>query len=97
MRIKWNKVAVKQLLDAIKFIEETGFQSYAEELEGNILSKIRNLSVNPILYPIDKFRKNNNGSYHAFGVDNYRISYRIMKEEIRIVRVRHTSRKPIKY
>jgi hypothetical protein len=33
MVIKWNKSAIKQLADAIDFIEEAGFYSYAEELE----------------------------------------------------------------
>ena len=33
MLIKWNKTAVQQLLDTIRFIEENDFYSYAEELE----------------------------------------------------------------
>jgi plasmid stabilization system protein ParE len=97
MRIKWNKRAIQQLLDAIRFIEENGFYSYAEELEKEILARIRNTSQNPAIYPIDKYRRNNDGSYHAFEVDQYRISYRNKKDEIRIVRIRHTSRRPIKY
>jgi len=97
MIVKWNKVAIKQLFDAIEFIEETGFQLYAERLEQEILSKIRNLPENSNLYPVDKYRKSNDGSYYAFEVDNYRISYRAKKQEIRIVRIRHTSRKPLKY
>lgn len=97
MRIKWNKTAIQQLLDAVRFIEEHGFHSYAEQLESEILSRIRHLPSNPEIYPIDKYRKNNNGSYHAFEVDQYRISYRNNKDEIRIVRVRHTSRRPSKY
>jgi hypothetical protein len=32
MLIKWNKAAVQQLLDAIRFIEENDFYSYAEKL-----------------------------------------------------------------
>ena len=97
MVIKWNKAAIKQLFDAIDFIEETGFHSYAEELEKNILLRIRNIPKNSTIYPLDKYRKNNDGTYHAFEIDNYRISYRNKKQEIRIVRIRHTSRKPLKY
>ena len=93
MAIKWNKAAVQQLLDAIRFIEENEFHSYAEELEGDILSRIRNLTQNPTIYPLDKYRRNNDGSYHAFEVDQYRISYRNKKDEIRILRIRHTSRR----
>ena len=43
MTIKWNKIAIKSLLDAISFIEENGYQSYAEELEHRILGLIKNL------------------------------------------------------
>jgi plasmid stabilization system protein ParE len=95
MVVKWNKIAIKQLFDAVDFIEEAGFQGYAESLEKEILLKIRNLPGNSNLYPLDKYRKNNDGSYYAFEVENYRISYRLRKQEIRIVRIRHTSRKPL--
>lgn len=97
MAIKWNKAAIKQLLDAITFIEENNFNSYAEEVEKNILSRIRNLPQDPTIYPLDKYKRNNDGSYHAFEVDNYRISYRTKKDEIRILRIRHTSRKTRNY
>jgi plasmid stabilization system protein ParE len=97
MRIKWNRSAIQQLLDAIRFIEENNFFSYAEELEKEILSRIKNLPANPEMYAADKYRKNNDGSYRAFEVDQYRISYRYTANEIRIVRVRHTSRRTRKY
>ncbi len=97
MVIKWNKAAVQQLVDAILFIEETGFYTYSEELEREILSRIRNLPENPLVYPLDKYRKNNDGTYRAFEVDHYRISYRNTKNTIRIVRIRHTRRKVRKY
>ena len=97
MVIKWNKAAVQQLLDAIRFIEENEFYAYALELERDILLRIRNLPQNPNIYPVDKYRRNNDGSYRAFEVDHYRISYRNKKDTIRIVRIRHTSRRVRKY
>jgi plasmid stabilization system protein ParE len=97
MVIKWNKAAVQQLVEAISFIEETGFYTYAEELEQDILSRIRNLPENPLVYPLDKYRKNNDGTYRAFEIDHYRISYRNTKNTIRIVRIRHTRRRVRKY
>jgi len=97
MRIKWNRSAIQQLLDAIRFIEENSFYSYAEELEKDILSRIKNIPANPEKYPVDKYRKDNDGSYRAFEVDEYRVSYRSKPNEIRIVRIRHTSRRTRKY
>lgn len=97
MAIKWNKTAVKQLINAIEFIEDAGFRSYAEELENDILHKIRNLPTNSINYPLDKYRRNNDGTYRAFEVENYRISFRSTDQEIRILRIRHTSRRTKNY
>jgi len=97
MAIKWNKAAIKQLIDAIEFIEDAGFRSYAEELEKDILYKVRNLPANSINYPLDKYRRNNDGTYRAFEVENYRISFRSKDDEIRIVRIRHTSRRAKNY
>jgi plasmid stabilization system protein ParE len=97
MAIKWNKAAIQQLMDAVRFLEENNFHSYAEQLEKNILSRIRNLPQHPAIYPLDKYRKRNDGTYHAFEIDEYRISYRAKKNEIRIVRIRHTSRRVRKY
>jgi plasmid stabilization system protein ParE len=97
MNIKWSKNAVQQLLDAIRYIEENGFASYAEELEKEILSKIRNIPQNPKIYPLDKYKKNNNGSYHAFEIDSYRISYKSERVAIKILRIRHTSRRTRMY
>jgi len=97
MVIKWNKAAIQQLVDAILFLEETGFYTYAEEVERDILSRIRNLPENPLVYPLDKYRKNNDGTYRAFEIDLYRISYRNTKNTIRIVRIRHTRRSVRKY
>jgi hypothetical protein len=38
MLIKWNKSAIQQLLDAIRFIEENDYYTYALQLEKDILS-----------------------------------------------------------
>ncbi|RYE21491.1 MAG: hypothetical protein EOP42_25800 [Sphingobacteriaceae bacterium] len=39
-------------------------------------------------------KQNNDGSFYAFEIDSYRISYRKLPDEIRILRIKHTSRKP---
>jgi hypothetical protein len=57
MVVKCNKIAIKQLFDAIDFIEEAAFQGYAESLEKEILLKIRNLPGNSNLYPLDNTEK----------------------------------------
>ena len=95
--VKWSKPALDQLDKALDFIMEEGFISYAAKLEENIISRIENLVDNYNIYPIDKYKKDNDGSYRAFEVDDYRVSYRVEKSQIKIIRIRHTSRKPLKY
>ena len=97
MVIKWNKAAIQQLFEVILFLEETGFYTSAEHIESDILSKIRSLPLDPLIYPPDTYRKNNDGSYRAFEVDHYRVTYRETKDTIRIVRIKHTSRRIRKY
>ena len=55
------------------------------------------LPAQPEMFPADKFKKNNDGSWRAFEKFHYRISYLITPDEIRIIRMRHTSRTPLQY
>lgn len=97
MTIKWNKTAIKNLLSVIEFIETNGFHKYAEQLETDILRVIRELPQNHSQYAIDRFRTANDGTFRAFIIDNYRVSFRVKPNEIQILRIRHTKRKPVFY
>jgi len=94
MEIKWNKLAVKQLIDAIEYLEENELFTYAEKIENEILTKIGALPQTHYLYQPDRLKKKNDGSFYAFEVDRYRISYRRTLNDIRILRIRHTNRRP---
>jgi len=95
--VKWSRPALNQLDKALDFIIQEGFWSYAIELEESIISRIDNLVDNYTTYPADKYKKDNDGTYRAFEVYEYRVSYRVKKSQIKIIRIRHTSRKPLKY
>lgn len=95
-KISWSKTAVKQFEDAINYIAEESIQN-AEKVRIDILEKIGNIIHTPEAYSIDKYKANNNGSYRAFELHRYRITYRITEKEIRILRIRHTSREPKDY
>jgi plasmid stabilization system protein ParE len=97
VEVKWSKPALDQLDKALDFIIEQGYPSYAAELEEKIVSRVENLIKNYDIYPIDKYKKDNDGSYHAFEIDEYRVSYRVKDPVIKIIRVRHTSRKTRPY
>lgn len=94
MKIKWNKLAVKQLLEIIQYLEDNDLVNYAEKIEIRILSKIHSLPNHLNTFQIDRLKKKNDGSFFAFEIDRYRISFRKINKEIRILRIRHSSRRP---
>ncbi len=94
--IRWPLPAQKQLEDAYQYILSDSLK-IAEKVRNDILSSTRRLASNPEMYPPDKYRRNNDGTFRAYKVHHYRISYQILEKEIIIVRVRHTSMKPKQY
>jgi plasmid stabilization system protein ParE len=96
LTIKWNRRAIHQLIKAIEYIEEDSLQN-AEKVKSDILSEITTLATHPEKFPADKYKLNNDGSFKAFELYRYRISYRFYRNEIRIIRIRHTKRKPSSY
>lgn len=94
--VVWSKLAGKQLKNAYDNIKEDSLQS-AEKVRLEILQKAREIGKDPERYPLDKYRKNNDGSVRAFEKHRYRIAYQITRKEIRIIRMRSTYRLPLKY
>ncbi|WP_316786870.1 type II toxin-antitoxin system RelE/ParE family toxin [Pedobacter frigiditerrae] len=94
MEIKWSRLAIKQLFDIIQYLEENDSVDYAEKLEKKVLSKIKSLPQKIEIYQLDRLKQANDGNFYAFEIDSYRISYRQLQKEIRILRIRHSSRRP---
>lgn len=94
MNIKWSKIALKQFIEILEYLEKNQQFNYAEKLETEILSIIKSLPKNPKIYQPDRIKKDNDGSFYAFQSGRYRISFRLIENEIRILRVRHSSRRP---
>ena len=96
LTIKWSKSALNQLIKAIEYIEEDSVQN-AEKVKNVILTSIADLASHPQKFQPDKYKLNNDNSFKAYELYHYRISYRFWKNEIRIVRIRHTKRTPKHY
>jgi plasmid stabilization system protein ParE len=94
--IKWNKNALKQFDEALDYIKENSIQN-ANKVELDILTTIGKLLKTPELFGLDKFKIKNDGSFRAFEIHHYRISYRKINNEIRILRIRHTKMCPKPY
>ena len=94
MVVKWSKSSIKQFVEILSFLEAQEQFKYAEQLEQEILKTIKLLSSNPSIFQIDRLKQDNDSSFYAFEIDSFRISFRKLPKEIRILRIRHTSRRP---
>jgi plasmid stabilization system protein ParE len=89
-KITYSKTAIKQLSRSLEYIREDSIQN-AEKVYRKILDKLEKASLDPEINPPDKYKIANDGNYRAFVLFRYRISYRIMKNQILVLRIRHTS------
>ncbi len=80
----------------IKFILQDSPQN-AKKVRADIVALTHRLPSNPEQYAPDKYKLNNDGSYRAFEKHRYRMVYRLLDKEIRILRVRDTKMEPLEY
>ncbi len=80
----------------LNILEQTLLQN-AEKVKQEILLKNSDLTKYPELHNPDKYKISNDGSFRAFELHRYRVSYRYIGNEIRILRIRHTKKNPLKY
>lgn len=96
MVVVWSNSAKAELKKAYEYIALDSLQN-AKMVRDMLIDLTLDLSKHPEKYPVDKFKKDNDGTWKAFEKYHYRISYRILKDQIRIVRMRHTSKSPLNY
>jgi plasmid stabilization system protein ParE len=92
----WSKRAKTELQKVYEYIMQDSPQG-AIKVRDEIIDMTLDLPKHPQKYPPDKYKVANDGNWRAFEMYHYRISYRVMPHEIRIVRLRHTSRTPLSY
>jgi plasmid stabilization system protein ParE len=96
MVTRWSRASELQLKKAFEYIRKDSYQN-ALKVRNDIVALSEALVLNPERFPPDKFKMNNDGSYRAFELHRYRISYVILKEVVLIVRLRHTAMSPLLY
>jgi|HubBroStandDraft_1064217.scaffolds.fasta_scaffold318801_2 plasmid stabilization system protein ParE len=87
------KTQLKEAYEYIKFDSPKN----AEKVRSKILAAIKELADHPERHSPDKYRMNNDGSYRAFEIYKYRVTYHVSPDQITIVRVLHTKREPKAY
>ena len=95
-KIKWRKPTLLYLEKAIDYIRQDSIKN-ADIVANAILSSIDKAARFPGHFPPDKYKLNNTGSFRAFEIYSFRISFYADADIIRIVRIRHTKQKPINY
>lgn len=96
LKLVIDNSAKKSLLEAYYHIKNDSFQN-AEKVKAKILSSIKELIDNPLRHGPDKYRVKNDGSYRAYEIHNYRITYQVSADEIHVIRIRHTKMNPLAY
>jgi plasmid stabilization system protein ParE len=94
--VVWTKRAQLHLRQAFDHISIDAPQNAAKVIT-DIIEAVDRVVPNPEIYPPDKYKTDNSGSYRAFEKHHYRVSYKITNGIARILRVRHTSRIPDSY
>jgi plasmid stabilization system protein ParE len=96
MVVVWGNSAKAELRKAYEYIALDSPQN-AKIVRDTLIDLTIELPKHPEKHPPDKFKKDNDGIWRAFEKYHYRVSYRILKDQIRIVRMRHTSKSPLDY
>ena len=96
MVVVWSTRAKAELKKASDYIALDSPQN-AKTIREALIDMAIELIKNPEKHSLDKFKQNNDDTWRAFEKYHYRISYQILKDEILIVRMRHTSKSPLIY
>lgn len=97
-KLIWDKRALKQLEDILDYLS-TQSKDDPFIVKSAIVNRLEIIRKSPLVVESDKLKDPLNSNFRAFVVFNYRITYQIEldRAEIRILRVRHTSREPLGY
>jgi len=95
-KVYLEDLALSQIKLACDYIKKDSLKN-SLKVKKDIFSACMALSLHPENYPLDKYKLRNVGSYRAFELHHYRIVYRILQTEIKILTIRHTSMEPKEY
>ncbi len=95
-KVIWPLIPRQQLRNAYNYVKNDSLQN-AEKIRKSIIASTKSLSNHPLKHPLDKLRIDNDGTFRAYELLHYRISYRVTDTEIIVVRVRHASMEPSEY
>lgn len=97
-KIIWDVNALNDFVEILEFLSKKGNQAPRIVKQG-ILTRLEVIRKNAFICETDKLKDTQDREFRAFVVYSYRITYQIKSSlnEIRVIRVRHTSREPLGY
>lgn len=97
-KIIWDVQALEHFKEILEYLNEQSNQA-PKIVKKAFFDRISTIKKNPLVSEKDKLRNPPSKDYRAFIVFSYRITYQIQNEakEVRILRIRHTSREPLGY
>lgn len=96
--IIWDSVALNHFKEILDFLSKQNSQAPKIVKEG-VLSRLGEVKKNALIFELDKLKDTPNKEFRAFVIYSYRVTYQIKvaSKEIRVLRIRHTSREPLGY
>ncbi len=97
-KIIWDRKALDHFKDTLTYLEKQSRQA-PKIVKDAIISRLDVIKTNPLIAELDKLKDSPNKDFRAFVVFSYRVTYQIKSDakEIRVLRIRHTSREPLGY
>jgi plasmid stabilization system protein ParE len=98
LKVVWDVEALNQFKEILTYLQEQSKQA-PKIVKKAIIDRINQIQDNPLTCESDKLRSPTDSNFRAFIVFSYRVTYQVKlkTKEIRILRVRHTSREPLGY
>jgi plasmid stabilization system protein ParE len=97
-KLVWDRKALDHLKDILAYLSKQSEQA-PRIVKTAILDRLEVIRKSPLVAEPDKLKDPSDKDFRAFVVFSYRVTYQMntKKKEIRILRVRHTSREPLGY
>jgi plasmid stabilization system protein ParE len=96
--IVWDRWALDHLKEILAYLESQS-KNAPKIVKKALFDRVEIIKVNPYVFESDKLKDPEDDQFHAFVIFSYRVTYQINEDnkEVRIIRIRHTSREPLDY
>lgn len=91
LKIVWSSRAKKSLKEIYNYIKKDS-PSSAKKVREDVIKLVKSLKISPAKFQVDSVIDKK--EYHSIPVWSYKVIYRILGNEIRVIDVFHTSRNP---